>query len=78
MNEPDKLALKGIWETLLEHSEFSMTDDFFDVGGHSLLATELMLAIEKSFEVELPAETIFDHPTIEDLAKVISSKKQAA
>ena len=78
MNDTDKNTLKGIWESLLEHSDFSTTDDFFDVGGHSLLATELMLSIEKAFHVELPAETIFDHPTIEDLLEVISSKTQAA
>lgn len=60
-----------IWESLLGRDVHSTADDFFDVGGNSLLAVRLIGALNDRFDVELPVQTIFEAPTIRDLAESI-------
>ena len=46
---PDRLRsdILRIWSRLLETSDLSIDDDFFDKGGDSFLATELMLELRQ-------------------------------
>ncbi|MEY2466676.1 MAG: hypothetical protein QOD03_1197, partial [Verrucomicrobiota bacterium] len=46
-------------------------DKFFDLGGHSLLAVKLISQIEKTFSRRLRLATIFQAPTVEQLAAII-------
>jgi len=81
MNDPTKLGapdmaarMAAIWRRILDHGDFGTSDSFFDVGGHSLVATELAIEIEREFGFRVPAETVFDHPTIDDLCAFVATK----
>ena len=44
-------------------------DNFFEIGGHSLLAAKLFARLDRVFERTLPLATLFESPTIRDLAR---------
>ncbi|WP_441234056.1 amino acid adenylation domain-containing protein [Bradyrhizobium sp. 930_D9_N1_4] len=62
-------VLSDIWIDLLKVESLGMTDNFFDLGGHSLLAGQAMARIARALGVSLPIKTIFEAPTIEELAR---------
>uniref|UniRef100_A0ACD5GZX8 Phosphopantetheine-binding protein n=1 Tax=Desertifilum tharense IPPAS B-1220 TaxID=1781255 RepID=A0ACD5GZX8_9CYAN len=66
-------ALKEIWMQLLGRKHIGIHDRFFELGGHSLLATQLISRIRDRFGVELPLRSIFETPTIAELAEKIES-----
>ena len=64
-----------IWERLLESSDLSIDDDFFDKGGDSLLATELMLELRQLTGKALPDSLLFESSTVRALAQRLSEKE---
>jgi thioesterase domain-containing protein/acyl carrier protein len=66
-----ELQLAGIWEEVLGTWPVGLRDDFFELGGHSLLAVRLFVQIEKTFGRKLPLATLFQAPTVEQLADVL-------
>ncbi|MFW9259422.1 amino acid adenylation domain-containing protein [Nostoc sp. CALU 546] len=67
-----ELALVKIWENLLNSNPIGVTDNFFDLGGHSFLAVRLMAQIQDKFGHNLPLSTLFENPTIEKLAIIVT------
>jgi amino acid adenylation domain-containing protein/FkbH-like protein len=61
-----------LWEKLLRVQRVGIEDDFFELGGHSLLAVRLFAQIEKITGRKLPLVTLFQAPTIAQLATVLS------
>ena len=64
------IVLLGIEKTS-DQSPIGVHDNFFELGGHSLLATQFISRIRESFQVELPLRTLFEHPTVAELAMEI-------
>jgi acyl carrier protein len=64
--------LAAIWAEVFGLEEVGVRDDFFDLGGHSLTAIRVINRIRDRLLVELPVRTVFDKPTIEDLALEIT------
>ena len=64
-------ALADIWLEVLNLDKVGVTDNFFELGGHSLLATQVFARVQAAFGVEVPLRTIFDKPTIAELASVL-------
>ena len=65
----EKLA--NIWRQVLGLEKVGVHDNFFDLGGHSLLAVRLFAEIEKLTGWNLPVLTLFQSPTIKQLAEII-------
>ncbi len=53
---------------LLGVRNIGVSENFFLLGGHSLFATQLIARIRQAFDVDLSLRTIFNSPTIAELA----------
>lgn len=60
------------WGDLLDRPSASPDENFFETGGHSLLAVRLMARIRDEWDVQLGVATIYEFPTIRQLAGAIS------
>jgi amino acid adenylation domain-containing protein len=68
-----EVALSAIWAELLDVSPVSVTDNFFDLGGDSLLVARFLGRIEQSFGKQLSMSTLFQAPTIQQLAVILDN-----
>jgi aspartate racemase len=66
-----ELQLAKIWEKVLGIKNIGMEDNFFDLGGHSLLAVRLFDRIQKKIGKHFTLATLFQAPTIGQLARII-------
>ena len=73
-----ELRLVKLWEKVLNVPRIGIFDNFFELGGHSLLAVRLFAEIEGAFGKTIGISTLFQAPTIETLARVISSGAYSA
>ncbi|TQF04082.1 amino acid adenylation domain-containing protein [Kitasatospora acidiphila] len=63
--------LVQIYRELLIVDRVSIDDDFFGLGGHSLLATRLLSRIRSVLGAELSIRTVFENPTVAQLARAL-------
>jgi oxalate---CoA ligase len=74
---PDRLRsdILRICSRLLESTDLTIDDDFFDKGGDSLLATELMLELRQLTGKALPDSLLFESSTVRSLARRLSENE---
>lgn len=65
-------TLVKIWVEVLNVDQVGIHDNFFDLGGHSLAATRIISRVIKHFQVELPLRSLFQSPTVAEMATVIA------
>jgi amino acid adenylation domain-containing protein len=66
---PIERKLVAMWEEVLGITPIGVRTSFFDLGGRSVLAARLFMKISRVFGQDIPLATLFDSPTIEQLAK---------
>jgi amino acid adenylation domain-containing protein len=64
-------TLAQIWSDILGIERIGIRDNFFELGGHSLLATQLVSRVRAAFKSEIPLRSLFESPTIAELAACI-------
>lgn len=67
-------TLADIWAEVLKRAEVGIRESFFDLGGHSLLATRVISRIRETLNIDLPLRTLFELPTVEELAKRVAAE----
>ena len=68
-----ELQMTQIWSKILDINLIGVRDNFFELGGHSLLAVRLMSKIQQQFQQNIPLASLFQNPTIEQLARLLHS-----
>lgn len=66
-----EIAVAEIWREVLGRAEIGVHDNFFQLGGHSLLATQVISRLRSRYDVALPIRSIFDAPTLGQLAQLL-------
>ncbi|WP_432774041.1 non-ribosomal peptide synthase/polyketide synthase [Brevibacillus gelatini] len=69
--------LAEIWQQVLGVSRVGVHDNFFDLGGHSLKAMSVIFQISKALEVDVPVKTLFEHPTVSELARFLTQSEKS-
>ncbi|MGA9772897.1 MAG: SDR family NAD(P)-dependent oxidoreductase, partial [Blastocatellia bacterium] len=69
-------ALTVIWQEALGIQAIGIHDNFFDMGGDSLLATHIISRLTEQFDCEFSLKTIFEAPTVADLALVVLESRK--
>jgi amino acid adenylation domain-containing protein len=69
-NETEQ-KLATLWGEVLKKENIGIHDNFFALGGHSLIAIRLLGKIAKTFGQRLSLRTLFENPTIAQLAPVV-------
>ncbi|ETW25699.1 hypothetical protein MGAST_01195, partial [Mycobacterium gastri 'Wayne'] len=65
---PTENTVADIFADVLGLDRAGLDDDFFALGGDSLLATRLSTRLQLALNTEVPVRSIFDAPTVADLA----------
>jgi acyl transferase domain-containing protein len=73
-NEIEQL-LAAMWQELFGIERVGIYDNFFDLGGNSLNGIQLVARLRNTFQVDLPASTLFESPTVAALAEVIAGQQ---
>jgi thioesterase domain-containing protein/acyl carrier protein len=70
--------LSRIWQEQLGLDAITPDQNFFDLGGDSSLAVRIFSQIEMVFGVKLPLATLYEAPTIEELAQILRGEVSAS
>jgi amino acid adenylation domain-containing protein len=70
---PVEKTLVSIWQELLAIDKVGISDNFFELGGNSLIAIRIMITLEKATGQDMPLSSLFEYPTIEQLAAIIQN-----
>ena len=74
----NEVVMAEIWQQLLGVVRVGRHDNFFELGGHSLLAAQVVAELRSRMGAELALRSIFERPTIRELAAAIERAPRSA
>jgi len=66
--------LCAIWCETLGLERVGLDDNFFELGGSSLLAIGMLEKVAAAFEVEMPAASVFEGPTVRSMGRLVEER----
>ena len=64
-------AIAGLWREAFKLETVGRHDNFYELGGNSLLGMDLSEMFLTHMAIEVPVLTIFQYPTVRELAEVV-------
>jgi amino acid adenylation domain-containing protein len=64
-------AIAAIWREILELSQVTLEEDFFELGGDSLAAVRMLAVVEDRLEAQVSFVDFLDAPTVASLARAL-------
>jgi acyl transferase domain-containing protein/acyl carrier protein len=71
-NEMER-TIAEVWQRVLGIEHVGIHDNFFELGGTSLVGLQLVAELKQVLGIDVPIVSIFEAPTIHELAKRLSS-----
>lgn len=68
-------TLANIWSEELGVDSIGLKDNFFDAGGHSLSVARIVSTINHDLARMISLQEFYQHPTVEELAKLLDTKQ---
>ncbi|NOQ70384.1 MAG: AMP-binding protein [Crocinitomix sp.] len=68
-----EIKLFNLWKTVLEVSDFGITQNFHELGGHSINAIKLLTQIEMQLGKKISLKTFYETGTIKKLSQYIET-----
>lgn len=72
----DEKLVATIWQEILKTERIDIFSNFFEMGGHSIMAVNIMIEIEKKTGKRIPLSALFQHSTVEKLAKLLNLENE--
>jgi acyl carrier protein len=69
--------IASVLAELLEIDDVGLDQNFFLLGGHSMLGAQLIVRLEKLFDVEITLRYLFDHPTVAGITAEVERQMTA-
>lgn len=73
---PLEAELAALFAEVLGMDRIGIDDDFFDCGGSSLQVIRLIWRIRAELGFEIPVRTVFQHPTVGEIAEQLSADRE--
>lgn len=67
-------ALAALWAEVLGATPSNGTDDFFELGGDSLRMMRLIAQVEARWGVSVGIQSLFEHSTLDEMARLLESR----
>ena len=72
---PTEAEVAALFSELLHVERVGAQDDLFKLGGNSLMATRVVARLRARFGVELPVRVLFQHSTVQQVARLVDEAR---